>query len=270
MRGLLQRSSPREAEDVGGRSVIVTASDDSVDRYGDIVSQDGTVGAKRVGDGWVTSNFEKNPTVLVGHDYTSLPVGQVTRLWGDKVGDRKRLRAEVKFSASNPVADTVLGLFRDGSMRTVSVGFRSLAQYQPSDSERREWQMPSYGIVHASSELLEISAVPVPGNANALADGERHALSLLAAVAARSGHNGLAVHVRSLLAPRHDPLVERFEASMRRALTGARSGSHDLAQGIRQVFRSALAGEGASLSAHARRISDLADHIERLGNRLRH
>src|SRR5437773_9524353 len=111
MRDTITRAAAAEVDIEGGRSVVVTASSDEVDRDGDRIAVDGVVAGRRFGDGWKLDAFRRNPVLLFGHDYHSLPIGTVSELWTDAVGARKPPRARIAFSRSNPVGDTVHDLF---------------------------------------------------------------------------------------------------------------------------------------------------------------
>ena len=124
------------------RSFTAIASDDSMDRHGENISQ----------DGWDLENFTKNPVVPWGHDYFSPPVGKATEIG---VQDGK-LMFKPKFATADeyPFADTIFKLYKGGYLRAFSVGF--IPKEMDGDTFTRQ-------------ELLEISAVTVPSNPNALA-----------------------------------------------------------------------------------------------------
>ena len=113
--------------------MIAIASDESEDRAGDIIKV----------DSWDFKNFLNNPVLQAGHDYRP----QFT------IGIAKNLRVEGKKVIFEPVFHTITKLakeikqmYEEGILKAWSVG------YIPGDR----------------NELLEISAVAVPANANAL------------------------------------------------------------------------------------------------------
>ena len=113
------------------------------DRHGDIVIQ----------NGWDTENYEKNPTVLFGHDSWSFPIGKSLAIVYDEA--KKRTVATIKFAVEEyEKAATAFALCAGGYLNTTSVGFIN------KESEGNELQ---------KNELLEISIVPVPANPNAIA-----------------------------------------------------------------------------------------------------
>jgi len=234
---ITRASRSGETEPGPDRSVVVTASDDSTDRYGDRILVDGTLDGRKFGDGWRTKDYERNPVVPFAHDYSSLPVARVDRLWADEIGGRKRLRARMVFATSNPVAETVLGLFKEGVLRAVSVGFRAIETYWPSgEKERQDLELGPFGSIYATADLWEISVVPVPANANALTEGlrcdQKSALCNLASVAEAHGFKEAALTIRSAVGSRKTfdlgaRAIEEFERGMRRRLGLPTTERHD-------------------------------------------
>jgi len=132
------------------------ASTASVDRMGDIVDQS-----------WQLENYLRNPVILQNHDYHAPVVGMATRA----VVEEGALVIDVLFDTSEHNADgrRIASQVADGFVRAVSVGFRpgrvtaraALPEGDPRKGER--------GYVLAENELLELSIVSVPANADALA-----------------------------------------------------------------------------------------------------
>ena len=126
-------------EIVDGKMVAV-ASDESIDRSGDSLKV----------LNWDFKNFKKNPVLQAGHDYRP----QYT------IGIAKNVKVEGKKVTFEPVFHTITGLareikemFEQGFLKAWSVGFI------PSEFNENS---------NSKNELLEISAVAVPANANAL------------------------------------------------------------------------------------------------------
>ena len=113
---------------------------------------------------WNTDRFAKNPIFLFAHQHDQLPIGRVLKTEISADG----LLADVEFAGEdqkNERAECVYRMFKSGFMNAVSVGFNVLKQRAPTDAERAEgaeW-------VATAAELLEISAVPVPADPDALA-----------------------------------------------------------------------------------------------------
>lgn len=152
----------------------------------------------RVGDvvlprGGKFDMFNKNPVVLVGHDYGSLPVGRVTEIKTDDYG----VRATIQIADTDDAAD-VWKLIKGGYLKAFSIGFANLkstvkgeAAFDALMSMHRA-DMEKTG--HASDmkadqitqfieewALLETSIVPVPCNGMALIDGIKKGEITLAA-----------------------------------------------------------------------------------------
>lgn len=121
------------------------ASTGVVDRMGEIIDQ----------DGWDLRNFKKNPALLWGHNIREErpPIGRVEKIWFDGEGKSKRLMFKAVFDMADAFAADVWRKFKDGFLNAFSVGFL------PLERDKN---------IYTKSELLEISAVPVPANPQAL------------------------------------------------------------------------------------------------------
>lgn len=138
----------RAAED--GDPLEYVMSDESVDRYGDVIKV----------DGWDLGNFRKNPIALFGHN-SSKPIGKWSNVRIEKSALRGRL--ELAPPGTSPEIDTYRALIAAGVLRAVSVGFI------PVDYDIRRDKEGGYeGVVFTKSELVETSLVAVPANPNAL------------------------------------------------------------------------------------------------------
>ncbi len=145
----LATSDPQPVRDAE-RTLRFTFSDASVDRAGDKISQ----------DGWVLDAFRKNPVVLWAHDSRVPPIGRASNI----SVQNGRLAGDVSFApeGTHTLADTVYQLTKLGFINATSVGFLPLEWGWSTDKAR-----PG-GIDFTKQELVEISVVPVPCNANAL------------------------------------------------------------------------------------------------------
>ena len=133
------------------RTARFVASDESVDRYGDII----------VARGWDTQHFKTNPQFLFGHDSSALPIGKVVKTWVEGT----RFMADVEFAPEgmDDFADKTYKFLKAGFLNAVSVGFTAKKQeYLRSDKDQIT------GVKYLEQELLELSLVPIPANANAL------------------------------------------------------------------------------------------------------
>lgn len=124
--------------------LLAIASSETKDRIGDIV----------VADGWKLGNFKKNPVLLFAHNYTQPPIGLAKNI---RI-DGKNLVFEPVFHSITQLAREIKAMFESEPpiMRAFSVGFMPLKTDEKNSH------------VITEQELLEISAVPVPANQEAL------------------------------------------------------------------------------------------------------
>lgn len=135
------------------RTVLFVASDESEDRYGDIIRA----------SGWQLENFRKNPVGLWCHDsngmcsaHTGMPMA-AGRAWVD--GPKLMWLAEFWPEGRYEFSDLVFDAYALGKMNAVSVGFIP---------DEFKWIEGGEGIEFLKQELLEVSFVPLPANPNAL------------------------------------------------------------------------------------------------------
>jgi len=137
---------------VDARRIWVVASTGDTDRDQDRIDP----------QGWDTTEYQKNPCVMFGHDYRSLPVAKCIEL----KTTRRGLEALIEFPERgvHPFADTVHDMMRSGFLSAVSVGFRPLEGGPAKDRKQgNDW---SRCVLH------EISIVPVPSNPHCLVQRE--------------------------------------------------------------------------------------------------
>jgi len=130
------------------RSLVGVASTEVMDRDREIIKT----------EGWELENFRKNPVILLSHEYRQPPIGKA--LWIKK--DKNSLKFKAQF-AKTQVAEEVFQLYKDGFMRAFSVGF---IPKEWKDGDMEDEKKPKR--VYTKQELLEISAVSVPSNPDAL------------------------------------------------------------------------------------------------------
>lgn len=250
--GLTVRAQKDEA-----RSVDVVASSTALDGYGEIVAQD-----------WDLRRYEANPVVLYGHNSWGMPIGHASnvRVEGEK------LLATLNFvdARANPLAEQVWQGILQGSLRAVSVGFRSKKGSMQNIDGRDVF-------VLAGNELMEISVVPIPANPEAIAQEAKAFNDQLRALVARSQEPtpmskptiitlAALVPVLALAASatEEDALAEagRLKALERDVLgtTGAKSGTEAI--GIIQAGKAAL-GRVAELEAEVAKAAADAEKRER-------
>jgi phage head maturation protease len=144
-----------KAEKTGERTRRFRISDETVDRYNTTLSA----------DGWDTRNFDANPVVLWCHDSSKLPLGKAKQ-----VREGRELFADFEFFADdlNPDASRVMRMV-DAGILAASVRFEPLEEEYNVTREKGDWRDWAYPpIDYKRQELLEVSVVTVPGNANAL------------------------------------------------------------------------------------------------------
>jgi HK97 family phage prohead protease len=151
---------PPELLDDASRKFRFTFSDGSVDRMGDTIAA----------DGWDWSSFAKNPVALWAHDASSPPIGRASNV---HIAGGK-LKGDIEFAPAEdyPFAETIYRLVKGGFINAVSVGFMPVEYSFAKDKER------PFGIDFERQELLEISVVPVPANANALIEARAKGILL--------------------------------------------------------------------------------------------
>lgn len=143
------------------------ASTEKVMRFVASTEDPGRDGMIVKADGWQLENYRKNPVVLFGHRYGEPPIGRA-----DVKIDGKRLLADVTWDLADPFAASIARKYADGFLSAVSVGWDTL-QTEPSSN-------PNIRAVVTKSELLDISAVPVPGDPDALLMRQKRGLQTMA------------------------------------------------------------------------------------------
>lgn len=144
-------STIRKASAAGKRDGLTfVLSDETPDRMGDVIKA----------DGWVLTNFKKNPIALFGHR-SDFVIGN----WSNLRVESKQLLGDLDLAARGTSAriDEVVSLVEADVLRASSVGFIELK------SEPRNPEKPYAGLLYTKQELAECSVVAVPANPNALA-----------------------------------------------------------------------------------------------------
>ena len=135
--------------DKDNNSLTAIFSTQSEDRHGDVVMQ----------EGFDLKAFKKNPVILNSHKHNDVTeiIGKAFKI---KI-ENKKLVGSIKFAVEeNPKAKIIFDLYAGGYANAFSVGFIA-KEFDPKDYSK---------II--KSELLEISAVSVPANSQALADAK--------------------------------------------------------------------------------------------------
>ncbi len=124
-----------------------------------------TSGVKRDGldlriDGIELKNFERNPVFLWVHSYSMPPLGKVVKIKRFK----NKIEMTVLFDQGDEFAVEIERKYREGFLTAVSIGWIIL------EFERAEEDAEARYII-LRSDLLDLSAVPVPGDPDALLPG---------------------------------------------------------------------------------------------------
>lgn len=154
MRAYAKRDGESKSE--AGSPIRFVASTENVARDGLVIEA----------AGWQLNNYRKNPVFLWAHDYSGArpPIGRAEVSLGDR-----ELLADVTFDQGDEFARDIERKYREGFLSTVSVGWDTL-EFAPSKSMNQPPRI-------TKAELLDISAVPVPGDPDALKERQVRALA---------------------------------------------------------------------------------------------
>ena len=162
---LIRKGYTMAPEDVqfkeGERSSVDYITTKARDRDGEIVLPKGAI----------LDDYRKNPVVLFGHDYKSLPVGKSVWIKSDEKG----LISKTKY-ANTQKADEIFQYRKEGFPLAKSIGFVPLETVEEKDFKNLD--LKELGLDEADLEgtkriypkwlMLEYSDVPVPSNPEAL------------------------------------------------------------------------------------------------------
>jgi len=144
-----------------------TITDETVDRYGDIVRAKGAV----------LDNFKKNPVLQFAHNYEQPPVGNAIKVWHDKETNAVKawgLFFDDRMDKSGR-SDMIFRLVSANAMRACSIGFMPMEFVVPKSAEEASAMgLGKYGIDFTKWDLMEFSPCPVPANPSALQDSIRN------------------------------------------------------------------------------------------------
>lgn len=153
VRQFVKAMNQDDEKEAGKMSFV--ASTDRADRYGDIIDQ----------RGWDLDAYRANPVILLNHDHQSLPIGR-----GDVRLTEAGLVIDVEFDMADPRAAEIAGKAERGFMNAVSVGFAPLKATPRAQLPTEHYAFSkSGGQFFEQAELLEVSIVTIPANADAVA-----------------------------------------------------------------------------------------------------
>ncbi len=144
-----------ESIDSATRTLRAVITTNDVDRDGEIIEP--SAFRKRI------DTFLDNPVLLWMHDPRQAPIGLAKGLefFDDRIEADLQFRAEGK----SQIADEAWGLYEDGTLKTFSIGFR-VFEVEESVDEKTGNPLPPRV---TDGELLEVSAISIPSNTNAMA-----------------------------------------------------------------------------------------------------
>jgi HK97 family phage prohead protease len=150
-------SAPSTLDTRPSSTLDFIVSDETLDRYNEVI----------VASGWKLDNYVRNPVFQNSHQYGDIiyTLGRALITEVRTVADRKVLFQRVEFATeANPIAKIAYNLYKGKFLNAVSVGFIPIRweMGEPGDQFARRY---------TEQELLEVSAVGIPANPNALALG---------------------------------------------------------------------------------------------------
>jgi len=129
------------------------SSDETLDRYGEVITA----------SGWNLDTYKRNPVFQNSHQYGDI-LFTLGRALTTEVRDGK-LFQRVEFAVdANPMARIAYNLYKGKFLTAVSVGFIPVRWEDGTEKT-------PYARKYLEQELLEVSAVAIPANPNALALG---------------------------------------------------------------------------------------------------
>ena len=149
LRGLLQvKATMSESEpDV----LTMTASNERLDRYDEVIQA----------SGWLLDDYARNPVIQNAHNYGDIihTIGRAEKTW---VQDGALMQTWRFASQANPIAKIARDMYAGGFLHASSVGFIPIKWENGTDKA-------GYRRKYLEQELLEVSAVGIPANPDALA-----------------------------------------------------------------------------------------------------
>lgn len=137
------------------------ASDETLDRYGEIISA----------AGWRLEHYRRNPVFQNAHQYGDIifTLGKALHTEVRNVAGRPALYQRIEFAtAVNPMARIAYGLYKGRFLNAVSVGFIPIRWENGDASAPAGENPPGLRRRYLEQELLEVSAVGIPANPEAL------------------------------------------------------------------------------------------------------
>jgi hypothetical protein len=162
------RNLPNSSPSTNSEHILdFIASDETLDRYGEVISA----------SGWRLDTYRRNPVFQNAHQYGdilfTLGKALITEVRpGATNSASPHLFQRIQFATDiNPFARVAYGLYRARFLNAVSVGFVPLRWQDAGPAKGSGSAGPTCRRKYLEQELLEVSAVGIPANPNALALG---------------------------------------------------------------------------------------------------
>ncbi len=155
--GSRSASGPSTLDTQPSSSLDFVVSDETLDRYNEVI----------VASGWKLDNYVRNPVFQNSHQYGDIiyTIGRALITEVRTMHGRTVLFQRVEFATeANPIAKIAYNLYKGKFLNAVSVGF--IPTQWENGGPGHLWQRR-----YTEQELLEVSAVGIPANPNALALG---------------------------------------------------------------------------------------------------
>jgi HK97 family phage prohead protease len=136
-----------------GPCLDFVSSDETIDRYSEVISA----------SGWKLDSYLRNPVFQNAHQYGDI-IFTLGRALVTEVRARKLFQRVQFATEANPMARVAHALYKGKFLSAVSVGFIPITWEDGTEET-------SFRRKYLTQELLEVSAVAIPANPNALALG---------------------------------------------------------------------------------------------------
>ncbi len=144
--------------DMMKRTLVMTGTDETKDRDGDIIRL----------SGWNMDNYKKNPVFLWAHNYGSVPLARAEKVTKKKEPPRMEFLLQFPTKGIYPFADMILELYEEKIINASSVGFIPMKWNPIEEDKNDDNRRNPYGREYIGQELLELSGCAVPSNPSAV------------------------------------------------------------------------------------------------------
>ena len=139
---------------VGETTYSFVASNNKIDRMGDVINQ----------SGWSLNAYKNNPVILFNHDSRALPIGK-----GSVEIIDGQLMIDIEFDEKDELAKKIKSKVEGGFLNAVSVGFKPIQAVERNTLDKENRYYGEHGTYFEKAELLEVSIVTIPANSGATA-----------------------------------------------------------------------------------------------------